>query len=282
MHEEGVREQVIDYLLDHERRHYNADNERTGKEKLGFVLGDGWIMAYYMVVDDKTPENLMSIASAPGYSEMSEGDWNVYSHAWRDFLSERNKNQNSDLSSVGEEEKNLKKDPGRPDKHLDLNDIVPRFIDTNQLTGEHLLHPGITRGEIVKRFSEEINKLINTKAIPSFEEASSVSLAEFLNSYGDILSETYKRVIKEISASGKDTAPPKVGDEAEIEVSSIETKKERIRLKYGDPGWWENLPPELKWLEKYQEQGLPFEEIAPFLKSLTYEIEIVADAFPSF
>lgn len=281
MQEAGIRSEVIDHLLIHERKHFQADSERTGKEKLGFIINDGWIMAYYMVVDDKSPENLMGIASAPGYREMSEMDWNVYKNAWVNSIKEKNESGKDVLANPDFGKSSEDIEPPSQDNSFDINDLIPHFIDTDHLESEHLMHPGLTRKDIVNSFAREIDKLIDSGVVPPFKDVLNLSLNEFLAFYGDELNKCYKGVINELSISKKDESP-KLNGGIDNLVSTESEEKTRVRLKYGDPGWWDNLPPEFKWLERYREQGLPFDEIAPYLKSLTYEIETVVDAFPSF
>ena len=255
MRDEGVRPEIADHLIWHERKHFSQDSERTGNEKIGFILGDGWIMAYYLVCDDRTPETMMAIASAPGYSEMSEADWNIYNSAWRQFLDEESIESRSEASKDNVEA-------------IDPDQVLPEFIHKEKLDNYHLLHPEITNREIIVEFGRRIDELIASGKIPNFQETSRLSLKEYLSEYGDILKQAFDDSIAEMKIS-KNTEV--LAESNNLGVGNT-PKEEKIVLKYGEPGWWENLPANLKWLEKYKETGLPFDPIAPILKTLTYEI----------
>lgn len=73
-------------FADHEGKHVFADSMKNGE--LGFVITPGWIVAYYLIHGERTPLERMQIASAPGFSEMSQQDWNIYNSAYREWLIE--------------------------------------------------------------------------------------------------------------------------------------------------------------------------------------------------
>ena len=94
---------VIDELVSHEGDHERKDNEGFGvfglllvsviqqvytlsqnhievfEREIEIVAG-----AFYRPIGDRSPEAMVSIASGPGFSEMSDQDWNVYNSAKAD------------------------------------------------------------------------------------------------------------------------------------------------------------------------------------------------------
>jgi hypothetical protein len=59
------------------------------------------VIAYYLIHGVRDPEQMIKIASAPGFANMSQKDWEVYNRAWaiwlRDLAEERYKNDESEL-----------------------------------------------------------------------------------------------------------------------------------------------------------------------------------------
>lgn len=86
MVESGIPKSVAGHLHDHEKAHASADPEGHGE--FGFFVTGGFIVAYYLIKGERTPEQLMEIASAPGFAEMSSKDWEIYKNAWRKWLKE--------------------------------------------------------------------------------------------------------------------------------------------------------------------------------------------------
>lgn len=84
MADSGIHPQVASHLYSHEKAHADADEERSGE--FGFYVTGGWIVAYYLIKGERTPDQLMKIASAPGFSQMSNQDWKIYNSAWRAWL----------------------------------------------------------------------------------------------------------------------------------------------------------------------------------------------------
>ena len=82
----GIHSQAASELYSHEKAHADADAERKGE--FGFYVTGGWIVAYYLIKGERDPEQLMRIASAPGFSRMSQQDWKIYNTAWSDLLNQ--------------------------------------------------------------------------------------------------------------------------------------------------------------------------------------------------
>jgi len=80
----GLSGQIASELYSHEKAHADADFESQGE--FGYVISSGWVVAYYIIQGERNPKQLMEIASAPGFSNMSSKDWEVYNRAWRDWL----------------------------------------------------------------------------------------------------------------------------------------------------------------------------------------------------
>ena len=128
---------VIDELVSHEGDHERKDNEGFGvfglllvsviqqvytlsqnhievfEREIEIVAG-----AFYRPIGDRSPEAMVSIASGPGFSEMSDQDWNVYNSAKAD-----------EARLMSREEK---KDPGdgSTDETDEKQDFSPRSTGT--------------------------------------------------------------------------------------------------------------------------------------------------------
>lgn len=169
MVESGISKSVASHLHDHEKAHASADREGYGE--FGFFVTGGFIVAYYLIKGERTPEQLMEIASAPGYAEMSNKDWEIYKNAWKRWLNE------------AEEEKREKV----YEEKDGLTDLKRRLIKT---------------------LSEKLNGHIKKDELPALPEILDKDFSELAKENGSLIYQAFNEAIEEVKKEiARDTLP---------------------------------------------------------------------------
>lgn len=161
----GIHSQVASELHTHEKAHADADSERKGE--FGFYVTGSWIVAYYLVKGERTPEQLMAIASAPGFSRMSQQDWEIYNNAWKDLLSQVKEETIKD-SEDGERQK------GEIIQYKDL------------------------RNKLTDILSEKFDILSEEGHFPKLDELLGSDFTDMVFKYGKWIYEAYNEAISEM------------------------------------------------------------------------------------
>lgn len=157
----GLRGDIASYLYSHEKAH--ADSDEVGRGEFGFIISSGWVVAYYLIRGERTPEQLMKIASAPGFSQMSDKDWQIYKDAWASFLRE------------------LKQEENRKKYEKESKE-------------EGLTSAGL-REMLIGVLGQKIDKLAESREFPSLEELLDMEFDELIDKYGKTLYQAYKEAI---------------------------------------------------------------------------------------
>ncbi|KKQ97439.1 MAG: hypothetical protein UT24_C0008G0051 [Candidatus Woesebacteria bacterium GW2011_GWB1_39_12] len=152
----GLSGKISSELYYHEKAHADADVEGCGE--FGFAVTSGWVIAYYIINGERDPQELMKIASAPGFSNMSSKDWEVYNRAWKDWL-----------RHVAEE-KYQRKMEGKPEAYSEL------------------------RSYLTKLLTEKLDKYSEEGRFPKLEELFEHEYSELWQKFGNLLYQAYKEV----------------------------------------------------------------------------------------
>jgi len=184
----GVSPDIASQLVTHEF-YGHATNDEVGKGEFGFRIGGGYIVAYYLIIGDRTPEQMMKIAAGPGFGEMSDQDWRIYNQAWGEWLEEQQKEKFETLKKESE-------------KHSDL---------TDQNSPESPYDP---RLRLVEKFAEKLNKLEKEGRFPSFDQIAKTDLKDLFDKYGIAIKWAYSEALKELDKDRIDDSKeePKTGD----------------------------------------------------------------------
>ena len=202
MTEVGVPGVVASGLHQHEAAHANADEERRGY--FGFRVTAGWIIAYYMIIGERTPQQMMEIASAPGFSDMSEQDWKIYNEAWVDHLrdlrlaslEERWKNSNGD---------NLELNPLVPNQEREEKKLEPpSFIDFSRLSEKDPINGSYSKGELVEMLADRLDGYELDGWTPSVKELLGNKFGDFWRVYGETIDDAYREVVSNMKEEFSD------------------------------------------------------------------------------
>lgn len=164
----GIHSQTASELYAHEKAHADADTERRGE--FGFYVTGGWIVAYYLIKGERDPEQLMQIASAPGFSRMSQQDWRVYNNAWRDLLNRVKERKSKDEENEDSQESG----------NAGYSDLRDRLIDL--LAGK-------------------LDGLVETGEFPKLEDLLESEFTNMVFEYGQWIYRAYNEAISEIKDS---------------------------------------------------------------------------------
>lgn len=156
----GFPTHVASSLYSHEKAHADADEERRGE--FGFKISSGWVMAYYLVHGERTPEQRMKIAAAPGFLAMSKQDWKIYRHALLDWK---------------KEEKN-------------------KLLDKN--IGEWKESVGGIRRKLVGKLVEKFGEYEKSGEFPGIDTLLNLDYEELIRKYGGVLNKVYSQAISEV------------------------------------------------------------------------------------
>jgi hypothetical protein len=168
----GVPTEIVSQLVTHEY-YGHAANDEVGKGEFGFRTGGGYIIAYYLIIGDRTPEQMMKIASGPGFGEMSGQDWNIYNQAWGEWLEEQQKEKFETLKKESEKKSDL------PDQNNSESPYDPRV-------------------RLVEKFAEKLNKLEKEGRFPSFDQIAKSDLKDLFDKYGIAIKWAYREALREI------------------------------------------------------------------------------------
>lgn len=181
LNDSGLPGRISSELYYHEKAHADADAERKGE--FGFMVTSGWVVAYYVINGERTPEQLMKIASAPGFSNMSAKDWQIYNQAWKEFL--RNKHEESfrlDLARDELREMLIEKLAAKLDELANEG----RFPSLDKLLGYQFSDLVSEYGEVLyqayKAAIDEVKHLVRVKALDEENEPSEVFPREYQES----------------------------------------------------------------------------------------------------
>lgn len=158
----GIHSQLASDLYAHEKAHANADQERKGE--FGFYVTGGWIVAYYLIKGERTPEQLMEIASAPGFSRMSHQDWNVYKNAWKELLNQVPKKETPE-------------------------DEVPKedYSDKDEL-----------KRILIEKLSKNLDESSERGDFPKLKDLLELEFTDLISEYGMLIYEAYRQAIDEV------------------------------------------------------------------------------------
>lgn len=160
LYDSGISPKIASHLHNHEKAHADADEERSGE--FGFIATSGWIVAYYLVKGERTPEQRMKIASAPGFSEMSDQDWRIYNAAWGEYL-----------KNLAEEDFKRKFDKTPGDKY-ELTDFL------------------------VEIMTKKFDGLIKTGEFPELEEVLGYEFKDLIEKFGVMIYQIYRDSVEEV------------------------------------------------------------------------------------
>ena len=100
----------------------------------------------------------MKIASAPGFSNMSSKDWEIYNRAWKDWLRQL------------AEEKYQRKMEDKPDAYSELRNYLTRLL------------------------AEKLDKYSEEGRFPKLENLLAYEYSELWQKFGNLLNQAYKEV----------------------------------------------------------------------------------------
>ena len=161
MTDSGVNPQISSSLYSHEKAHADADQERRGE--FGFIVSSGWIVAYYLIQGERTPEQLMEIASAPGMSRMSEQDWNIYNSAWRDLVKEV-------------QEKKFEEE-SKPQSYKNLRNLL------------------------IESISKKLDRMTDEGKFPKLEQILDYEFVDLLRDFGGVIHTAYQEAVEYVKGS---------------------------------------------------------------------------------
>jgi hypothetical protein len=150
LYDSGLSGKIASHLYIHEKAH--ADSDEEGRGEFGFAISSGWVVAYYLVEGERTPEQLMKIASAPGFSEMSSQDWDVYNVAWKDFMSKLNEEKYKKMNAGTQLQEML---VGRLSEKLDQLSLNGDFPNIESLLNWDFKDLIIEHGDLLYEAYEE-------------------------------------------------------------------------------------------------------------------------------
>jgi len=178
----------------HEISHWFLDDQREtqgGEFGIDAVLEftDGVIIAsyiaYYLPSGDRTPEELMKMASAPGFTEMSDQDRNVYDRAYRQWV---------DLMR----EERLKSELGdeSPKKDELTTPFVNSLIVVPRKDGEED-DDYVKRVQMVQDLGRIIDNLSSRGEISPCSEILRGSIFDFIKNDWDKIASSYEEILRE-------------------------------------------------------------------------------------
>lgn len=154
----GLEPKIASRLARHEKLHADADPERNGE--FGFVLTSGYVVAYYLILGERTPEQLMKIASAP--SDMSEKDKKIYKDAWNDHIREI-------------EEKRFKPIQAKePDSYESLREVLINIL------------------------ADKLNQRVDEGEFLGLEEVLGIEFVELLDKFGPLLQKAFEESVDQV------------------------------------------------------------------------------------
>ena len=178
LYDSGLPGKIASDLYSHEKAHADADEESRGE--FGYQITTGWVVAYYLVEGDRTPEQLLKIASAPGFSSMSSQDWNVYNRAWRDWMNKVREEKYKKIEARNELREMLIE---KLAQRLDELSHVERFPRIENLLRYEFKDLIITHGQLLYEvYQEAINEVRNLSPFAKYagrkpaDEAQNISL----------------------------------------------------------------------------------------------------------
>jgi len=157
LNDSGLSGKISSNLYYHEKAHADADDE--GRGEFGFIISGGWVIAYYLVHGDRDPEQMMKIASAPGFSQMSNKDWDVYKrawHAWKNKLTQ---------------EKFDKKDDNHLDSYKNLREYLVGLI------------------------SEKLDHDISVGNLPELQKILGMEFEDLIGRFGQLIYQAYSEAL---------------------------------------------------------------------------------------
>lgn len=161
MRDSGLSGKIASKLYYHEKAHADADDEGSGE--FGFVITPGWVIAYYMIHGERSPEQMMKIASAPGFSQMSNKDWEIYNRAWREW---RRKVTEIDASLPQK---------SNPDSYNGLRDLLTSLI------------------------AEKLDSQYGDDALPPVENLLQYEFKDLISEFGPLVYRAYAEALSEFN-----------------------------------------------------------------------------------
>lgn len=168
--EHGVPAEAMRHLFDHEYYgHYMNDAKRQGE--FGLIITSGWVVAYYMIIGEREPEELMDIAAGPGMGKMSRQDWSIYNKAWGDLL-----------QKLQEEEFELKEKG--PVKEGELDDVG---VDPDDL-----------KIRVIDAIKEKLDLYAQEGNFPRLSDLYNTNLSDFFREHGKLIGHAFDEAIAEV------------------------------------------------------------------------------------
>lgn len=214
----------------HEGAH--AREDELGYGEFGFVIewdnGRGYIMAYYRPIGERTPEQMMRIASAPGFTEMSEWDLFLYKiYEAQFFKDEKYKNY--------EEEEIAKKDFKEQElQEVEIQSVVEQLIERldypYQVKRPDDWHKDAGNDftkALKDTYREKVDKLMGEGKLPGLDEVGSVDQDELSLKYGPVLRQAFEEACQEVGLEFAEI-------ESEDEGLDYEHEYDQFEGSYGD------------------------------------------------
>lgn len=184
----GIRPEVARTTWDHELDHFFADPKKGRGGEFGYVIElkiTGRLMfasfiAYYRPWGERDPEDLMSIAKAPGFSEMSSQDEYVYNYAWRSWK-----------AKMHEEKQKADELPGEKKGKVHPLIAIPKRGDEDE-------EEYWDKVKLVKMFAEKLNKLEVEGKIPGIESLLSRDFSEIKKSSWNEVKRAYDEAVVQL------------------------------------------------------------------------------------
>ena len=183
----------------HERAHFNADPKKTGEfgYKAVVEMSNEMIvtsyLAYYKPTGGRTWEDMMSIASAPGF-DMSIGDRNIYNASWRSWV-----------GSMNYERHRFSNKPGDEKGKIPQLIAIPKRSDEDDEQYKD-------RSEIVKKFAEKLKKFEEQGRIPKLTGILSKDFSEIEQGSWAVIKRAYEEALIQVEFEKKSNKTPENKD----------------------------------------------------------------------
>ena len=196
MVEVNIPTNIASHLVKHEY-YGHAVNDEVGKGEFGFRVGAGWIVAYYLILGDRTPEQLMKIAEGPGRGEMSDQDWRIYNNAFGEWLREQQKDGFEKLSEECEGSSNSEENENE-----------------------------FSKLELVRKFAGKLEELERDGRFPGRDELIYINFRALVENHWIALRWAYSEALKVVGKNLLD----KKEDNRKLAINYSETREENCMV----------------------------------------------------
>jgi hypothetical protein len=163
----GLPEESVKRTWEHEQAHKASDPEGNSKGgEYGYTVdievNDYFIIAsyvaYYSIFGEREPEDLVAIAEGPGFGEMSEQDWKVREHAWRQWV-----------ENIEEEKRKASINKNGSEQDNENSPKIPLLVAIPRQDGEDD-EKYSNKVDLVQEFAKRLEDLSDEVRIPSVSE----------------------------------------------------------------------------------------------------------------